>query len=423
MVDVLSEVVIIGRERIPIEVYSIVLGGPIVITTLTVPVPVIGVAYSTLIYAQGGSSAGYAWSLVAGALPPGLSLSAVGTPAATLSGTPTASGTFTFTVRVTDDTGFTYDDQEYTVEIEALPIAIVVVPASDTIRGGAVIFLGSPQLEVETGDDAALEGVLPAGWSVAATLGSRAAAGSEGVELAASSLGLATLTGPALLGAGEASIEVRAPARGRVVISSGTLQLALVGSARGEVGASAALGALPGSALVPFGRAGDWLRVSLIRTSEGGPAAQAWVWAALSSVDPAGEVGALGADRWVLLSAPSGGAGAGAWTVQASAGGATRVRRATVRAAVSVDGGLLLRTRAEVPGRIVGVVPSTSLGRVGVRDLCAFGPFGEVAAVGAFAYTLPVGRTAGSNRGLVVFSDPALRDSGPRIPLEETPVV
>ena len=53
------------------------------------------------LFASGGVQP-YTWSVVAGALPPGLELPKGEN---TISGTPTTAGTFTFTVRVTDDLG------------------------------------------------------------------------------------------------------------------------------------------------------------------------------------------------------------------------------------------------------------------------------------------------------------------------------
>ena len=53
------------------------------------------------LFASGGVQP-YTWSVVAGALPPGLELPRREN---TISGTPTTAGTFTFTVRVTDDVG------------------------------------------------------------------------------------------------------------------------------------------------------------------------------------------------------------------------------------------------------------------------------------------------------------------------------
>lgn len=65
---------------------------------------VTGTAYSETVTAQGGTSP-YTFSLVSGALPTGLSLNSSGV----ISGTPSAAGTSTFTVRVTDTNGSTGD--------------------------------------------------------------------------------------------------------------------------------------------------------------------------------------------------------------------------------------------------------------------------------------------------------------------------
>ena len=59
----------------------------------------VGTAYNGGFTADGGTRP-YRWSLVAGQLPPGISMSDN-----ILSGTPTTAGTFTFTVRVTDNSG------------------------------------------------------------------------------------------------------------------------------------------------------------------------------------------------------------------------------------------------------------------------------------------------------------------------------
>ena len=62
----------------------------------------VGVAYHTNFFADGGVQP-FTWSIPAGQLPPGLTLDR--TAPAGLSGTPTAAGTFTFTVAVTDKAG------------------------------------------------------------------------------------------------------------------------------------------------------------------------------------------------------------------------------------------------------------------------------------------------------------------------------
>ena len=61
----------------------------------------VGVSYATGVFADGGVQP-YRWSRIAGALPPGLSLT---TSPGRITGTPTTAGTFTFTLRVDDDGG------------------------------------------------------------------------------------------------------------------------------------------------------------------------------------------------------------------------------------------------------------------------------------------------------------------------------
>jgi hypothetical protein len=68
-------------------------------TSATLAVGSKGTAYSQTLLAIGGTPP-YTWSITAGALPPGLSLSNPST--GVISGTPTATGTSTFTVMVTD---------------------------------------------------------------------------------------------------------------------------------------------------------------------------------------------------------------------------------------------------------------------------------------------------------------------------------
>lgn len=80
-------------------------------------------SYAVTINATGGSSAGYTWSIAQGALPGGISLTPTGTPAAALTGSPNASGTFAFTLRVTDSSGLTDD----------LPLNWVIVTSASTL--------------------------------------------------------------------------------------------------------------------------------------------------------------------------------------------------------------------------------------------------------------------------------------------------
>ncbi len=71
--------------------------GLTIVTGSPLPSGVVGAFYSQTVLAAGGLLP-YTWSLASGALPPGLTLS----PAGAIGGTPTAQGTFNFTVRVAD---------------------------------------------------------------------------------------------------------------------------------------------------------------------------------------------------------------------------------------------------------------------------------------------------------------------------------
>ena len=74
---------------------------PITITTPTLPDGKIAAVYQQVVTATGGTPP-YSWTLI-GSLPPGLSLSADGV----ISGTPTQTGQFIFTLKVTDALGQT----------------------------------------------------------------------------------------------------------------------------------------------------------------------------------------------------------------------------------------------------------------------------------------------------------------------------
>lgn len=77
----------------------------------------------------------YTWSLVSGSLPPGLTLDTGATGrTTTLTGTPSSTGTYNFTVRITNDISGAFDDQAYTVEIVAIYLEVtpdIGLPVSD----------------------------------------------------------------------------------------------------------------------------------------------------------------------------------------------------------------------------------------------------------------------------------------------------
>lgn len=77
---------------------TITSSSPFVITTSSVPSALVSTAYSTSLAASGGQTP-YQWNIASGSLPAGVQLNAT---TGMLSGSPTQSGTFPFTARVTD---------------------------------------------------------------------------------------------------------------------------------------------------------------------------------------------------------------------------------------------------------------------------------------------------------------------------------
>jgi large repetitive protein len=109
---------------------SITVSAPaIVLSPATLPNGTAGTAYSQTLTASGGT-APYTFSLVSGALPIGMSLSSAGA----FSGTPSASGTFNFTVRAADSNGFT-GDQAYTVIVTSPTITVLPATLPDATAG------------------------------------------------------------------------------------------------------------------------------------------------------------------------------------------------------------------------------------------------------------------------------------------------
>lgn len=81
-------------------------------------------AYSATIEAIGGVGGGYQWSFVnPAAVPAGLTIEPSGTPSTVISGTPSALGTFTFEVEVTDFFGNSAT-KSFTLTVEGQPLSI-----------------------------------------------------------------------------------------------------------------------------------------------------------------------------------------------------------------------------------------------------------------------------------------------------------
>lgn len=132
----------------------------IVVDPATLGGATVGAAYSQSFSATGGT-APYTFSLSAGALPAGLTLSSTGA----LSGTPTAAGTFNFTVRAADANNFP-GTRAYTLVVA--PPVIAIAPA--TLPNGTVATAYSQTVTASGGiapySFAVTAGALPAGLSL-----------------------------------------------------------------------------------------------------------------------------------------------------------------------------------------------------------------------------------------------------------------
>ena len=87
-------------------------GPSITLSPPSVPNGTVGTPYPSISITQSGGTAPATFTVTSGTLPPGLNLSSGGT----LGGTPTATGTFNFTIRATDANGFT-GTRAYTLTI------------------------------------------------------------------------------------------------------------------------------------------------------------------------------------------------------------------------------------------------------------------------------------------------------------------
>ncbi|MBB1060845.1 putative Ig domain-containing protein [Lysobacter spongiae] len=143
---------------------------PVTVSPGSVPGGTVGVAYNQALVASGGA-APYAFSVSAGALPAGLSLS----PSGVLSGTPTAGGNFAFTVTALDSSpapGPFSGSQAYTLAIAAPTVAL---PATG-LAGGTLGAAYSDALAPATGGTApytyaVTAGALPGGLALDASSG------------------------------------------------------------------------------------------------------------------------------------------------------------------------------------------------------------------------------------------------------------
>jgi len=97
---------------------------PPTVNPATLPQGEVTVAYTTTLTETGGTGPTFTWALASGSLPNGVSLSATGV----ISGTPSQSGSFPFSVQVTDSAAMTSAAQGFTLTVIAAPSISTVSP-------------------------------------------------------------------------------------------------------------------------------------------------------------------------------------------------------------------------------------------------------------------------------------------------------
>ena len=125
---------IVGFAAVPPAIPSGESPAPLSVATTPLAMAAQGSPYSASLSATGGT-APYSWILLSGSPPPGLALS----PGGIISGTPSAAGTFTFTVEVTDDTAPTPLTATGTLSISVVlvPLSITTTTLPNAIEGAA----------------------------------------------------------------------------------------------------------------------------------------------------------------------------------------------------------------------------------------------------------------------------------------------
>ena len=143
---------------------------PVTVSPGTLPNGAVATAYSQTVTASGGTGP-YGFAVTSGALPAGLTLSAGGA----LTGTPTAGGSFNFTVTATDSSAFPgpfSGSQAYTLTIAAPTLALPATP----LAGGTLGVAYSAAITPASGGSApyayaVTAGALPGGLTLNASTG------------------------------------------------------------------------------------------------------------------------------------------------------------------------------------------------------------------------------------------------------------
>ncbi|HXI84313.1 MAG TPA: putative Ig domain-containing protein, partial [Verrucomicrobiae bacterium] len=128
---------------------------PTIATASPLPAATVGVAYSGTFTATGGTSP-YVWSISAGSLPAGLTLSSGGV----VSGTPTTATTASFTVKVTGANGLS-STKSFTLTVNPTGTTYTVATSANPSNGGTT----SPNGSFSNGSTVTAQATIKTGYS------------------------------------------------------------------------------------------------------------------------------------------------------------------------------------------------------------------------------------------------------------------
>ena len=139
---------------------------PLVVTTTSLPSGTQNAAYSAIASATGGTTP-YTWSVVSGSLPAGLSLAS---SSGAISGTPTGSGTSTFTVQAADANA-QKTSATLSLTINPPPLAVTTTSLPSGTQNAAYSATASAAGGTPPYTWSVVSGSLPAGLSLASSSG------------------------------------------------------------------------------------------------------------------------------------------------------------------------------------------------------------------------------------------------------------
>src|SRR6476646_6326135 len=179
------------------------------------PTTEVGIAYNGVLTAAGGK-APYTYGILSGTIPTGLTLSSAGS----ITGTPTQTGTFFFTVQATDTAGATGSNSFQVTVAKAGSVIVTVTPATPTVgSGGQLQFTATVANTSNVG----------VAWSASA--GTISSSGLYTAP-AVSNTQLATVTATSIAdptAAGTAAVTITAGSSGSVSITTGSIPNATSG--------------------------------------------------------------------------------------------------------------------------------------------------------------------------------------------------